>query len=124
MIVMSILMEFDPTGKDNDHFQRAINEWQKTYDKHYANCVNHTKKVFSNNVYNNPNYHNSTIAKNMANTSCNKGTNWENNNFSQSIHEPYSGKGKTSTEPASWRGLSQDKSQIWDPFHESLERVS
>lgn len=37
-IVMSILLDIDPTEKDNTHFQLIIDEWQKTYDMNAVNC--------------------------------------------------------------------------------------
>ena len=38
-IVMSILMELDPSDKDNAHFQKAIREWQKVSDANHDKCV-------------------------------------------------------------------------------------
>jgi len=37
-VVMSILMDFDPDDKDNDHFQVAIDQWQAVFDAAAAKC--------------------------------------------------------------------------------------
>lgn len=44
-IVMSIFLDIDNEGNDNNHFQRAIDEWQKVYDANAFNCkLNYMKK--------------------------------------------------------------------------------
>lgn len=37
-IVMAILLDIDPIGKENDHFQLIIDEWQKAYDSNAVKC--------------------------------------------------------------------------------------
>jgi hypothetical protein len=41
-IVMSILMDFDPEDKDNDHFQVAIDQWQAVFDATASKCDGNT----------------------------------------------------------------------------------
>jgi hypothetical protein len=35
---MSILMDFDPSDEDNNHFQKAIDQWQILYDENQSRC--------------------------------------------------------------------------------------
>jgi hypothetical protein len=37
-IVMSILLDIDPDGDMNHHFQIPIDQWQKVYDQNESNC--------------------------------------------------------------------------------------
>ena len=37
---MSILMDFDPYDKDNEHFQIALDQWQATFDRSAKKCKN------------------------------------------------------------------------------------
>ena len=41
-LVMSILMDFHPDDKDNDHFQLAIDQWQAVFDITASKCSRNT----------------------------------------------------------------------------------
>eukprot|EP01083_Nonionella_stella_P033412 91483_1 len=45
VIAMSILIEVDPNGKDNEHVQKAIDQWQIEYDRNDTDN-NETKNPF------------------------------------------------------------------------------
>lgn len=60
MIAMSILMDIDPTGKDNSHFQIAIDEWQKTYDKNSKKCAKRRNMISKSDFDSASNHHVST----------------------------------------------------------------
>ena len=51
-IVMAILLDIDPSGKDNNHFQLLIDEWQKIYDMNAEKCDPSYRSAFRQNEYN------------------------------------------------------------------------
>ncbi len=42
---MSILLDIDPNGYNNNHFQKAIDQWQNKYDENDAKCNNDNQKT-------------------------------------------------------------------------------
>jgi len=148
MIVMSILMDFNETSEDNDHFQKAIDEWQKAYDERSTTCANRRNMISKNSVGLASNRHTSTqdsfnidvstteeavnivssifveeTKQNIVNTNLSSVEIRDNDIFSQFIHNQYPEKDKSPLNP-SWRDLVDNTpygNSGWDPFHPSLE---
>jgi hypothetical protein len=107
---MSILIDFDPTGADNKHLQKAIDQWQAVFDSHDSKCTAPPiqNRKFFNSVDVIGELPRSTTYKLAFNTSVdpmNKNYN-ESNGTHRILDGVRSGKGG------------------WDPFHPLLERVS
>ena len=107
---MSILIDFDPTGADNNHLQKAIDQWQAVFDSHDSKCTAPPiqNRKFFNSVDVIGELPRSTTYKLAFNTSVdpmNKNYN-ESNGTHRILDGVRSGKGG------------------WDPFHPLLERVS
>jgi hypothetical protein len=103
---MSILMDIDPSGYTNNHFQKAIDEWQNVFDKNDVKCNQENQKarrIFSSDLSpTEPSYlHDDLLITNK--TPAFEVLNSTHRNLRDTT--PY-GRGG------------------WDPFHPSIERVS
>eukprot|EP00557_Chaetoceros_sp_GSL56_P002165 CAMPEP_0176501688 /NCGR_PEP_ID=MMETSP0200_2-20121128/14300_1 /TAXON_ID=947934 /ORGANISM="Chaetoceros sp., Strain GSL56" /LENGTH=131 /DNA_ID=CAMNT_0017900603 /DNA_START=2870 /DNA_END=3265 /DNA_ORIENTATION=- len=121
---MSILMDFDPSDEDNNHFQKAIDQWQIVFDENQSKCNIPSSTGQSRGLLGD-----SYIAKGPSPFSRIPSTNStvldskysppkiDENDFLRSnlTNQTYNRRLKD-TSPFGRGG--------WDPFHPSLERVS
>jgi hypothetical protein len=111
-LVMSILMDFDPDDKDNDHFQAAIDQWQAVFDVTASSC--------DENSYEDDPF----IRRHTQEFSSSS----EKTRDTRDQDEFYRGKKMltedTKKSPRSLADTSPFGTGGWDPFHPSLRTVS
>lgn len=124
-------MDFDPNDEDNDHFQKAIDQWQLLYDDNKSRCKDiqskqrrrafgHESNHLSRRLYHNASHTNVTrlVEQNISQHA----PNFADHDFINTTRFT-----NNSNETAHNRFLRDDSPYGrggWDPFHPSLERVS
>jgi len=112
-VAMSILMDFDPSDNDNQHFQKVIDKWQQVFDANNSKCTPLPPPIQSRKFFNNvdiigdlPSFITNAVALNTSNHYDNETTHDANNGTHRVLNGPLVEEG------------------VWDPFHPSMERVS
>ena len=95
-IVMSILIEVDPNGKDNEHFQKVIDQWQIEYN----------------------------VNESMCNDKIRRRAQSRDNNHDPILMPPSHFEDVTNAKARYLKDTTPYGTGGWDPFHPSMERVS
>ncbi len=101
MIVMSILLDFHERDEDNRHLQKAINQWQKEYNKNDMRCK----------MARNRNLKTRNTTRNTMNSTV------FNIDSARKIYNITSEKSRRTADDTPFGKGG------WDPFHPSLERT-